>query len=101
MTSGPHQPDRPQPLALTLVGTVESGVEHGSVVLRTDAGEVWQVGMGCAHLVGCRVRLVGRPRHGILTTAMQGVPLSVDDVEVLAGQPRDTGGVPGAPPRGQ
>jgi len=83
--------DPSQPRSVTVVGTVASGVEHRSVVLRADDGTVWQVGAARAYLVGCRVRVVGRTRPGLLTTAMQGTLLKVESVEVLQGQPGEPG----------
>lgn len=85
------QPDVPQEQELS--GLVVDGVEHGSVVLRDDDGGQWQVGRGHAGLVGRRVRLRGRVRQDVMTTAQQGVPFEV--LEVLAS---DTGG--SAPPPG-
>ena len=79
----------------TVTGQVETGVEHGSVVLRDDAGRQWQIGRRWGHLTGCRVRLVGHLRPDMMTTAQQGTLLAVDDVEVLEGTPREPR-VPGA-----
>lgn len=70
-------------VGVTLTGRVEEGVEHRSVVLRGDDGRLWQVGAACSRVVGRRVRVTGRPREGMLTTAMQGVPFAVEDVVVL------------------
>jgi hypothetical protein len=69
-------------------GRVEAGVEHGSVVLRGEDGSTWQLGAGRRDLVGCVVVVRGRPRPDVLTTAQQGVPLEVLDVEVVSGTPR-------------
>lgn len=74
--------------AVVVEGQVEEGVEHGSVVLRGADGGQWQVGRSCAHLIGCRVRVVGRIRAGMMTTVQQGTLLGVDEVEVLEGRPR-------------
>ena len=79
--------------AAGLAGVVVEGVEHGSVVLRDDDGGQWQVGRGQASLVGRRVRLRGRVRTDVMTTAQQGVPFEV--LEVLAS---DDG--PSEPPPG-
>ncbi len=79
----------------TVTGQVEAGVEHGSVVLRDEAGRQWQIGRKWGHLVGCTVRLVGHLRPDMMSTAQQGTLLAVDEVEVLAGTPREPDG-PGA-----
>jgi hypothetical protein len=79
------------PAAVVVEGPVESGVEHGSVVLRDADGGQWQLGKGSAHLVGCRVRVTGRIRTGMMGTAQQGTLLGVDEVEVLEGTPRPRG----------
>ena len=81
--------------ARTVTGQVETGVEHGSVVLRDRAGGQWQIGRRWGHLVGCTVRLVGHPRTDVMRTAQQGTLFAVDEVEVLDGTPREPGG-PGA-----
>ncbi len=80
----------------TVAGRVETGVEHGSVVLRDGDGGQWQIGRGWGHLVGCSVRLVGRPRPDVMTTAQQGTVFAVDEVEVLEGTPREPGSDPRA-----
>ena len=81
----------------TVTGHVEEGVEHGSVVLRDEAGRQWQIGSRWTHLIGCTVRLVGHLRPDMMTTAQQGTLLAVDEVEVLEGTPRE----PGAPGAGR
>lgn len=68
---------------LELQGVVEEGVELGAVVLRAGTGGTWLVGAGLRHLVGHRVRVRGAERRGVLTTAQQGPPLAVEDVEDL------------------
>ncbi len=73
----------------TLTGRVETGVEHGSVVLRDATGEQWQIGRRWGHLVGCTVQVVGHPRTDVMTTAQQGTLFSVELVEVIEGVPRD------------
>lgn len=78
--------------AKTVSGRVGAGVEPGSVVLRDGDGVQWQLGRTWGHLVGCTVRLVGRPRPDVMTTAQQGTVFAVDEVEVLAGTPRESGG---------
>lgn len=79
-----------------LSGVVVDGVEHGSVVLRDDDGGQWQLGRGHAGLVGRRVRLRGRVRPDVMTTAQQGVPVEV--LEVLDDAASD--GEPGPAPKG-
>lgn len=86
--------DGPQEQELS--GVVVDGVEHGSVVLRDDDGGQWQVGRGHAALVGRRVRLRGRVRQDVMTTAQQGVPFEVLDVLAVD----DDGGDPPPGPRG-
>jgi hypothetical protein len=76
-----------------LAGVVVDGVEHGSVVLRDDDGGQWQLGRAHSALVGRRVRLRGRVRPDVMTTAQQGVPVEV--LEVLGS---DDG--PSEPPPG-
>ncbi|MEJ5944085.1 hypothetical protein WDZ17_02070 [Pseudokineococcus basanitobsidens] len=66
-----------------LEGVVEEGVEAGAVVLREDDGGTWLVGRACRELLGHRVRLVAAERLGVMTTAQQGPPLAVEDVEDL------------------
>lgn len=78
-----------------MTGKVETGVEHGSVVLRDGQGKQWQIGGRWAHLAGCTVRLVGHLRPDMMSTAQQGTLLAVDQVEVLQGTPREPEG-PGA-----
>ena len=68
-------------------GEVREGVEGGSVVLRGADGRTWQLGRAHGDLVGCTVRLRGRPRRDVMTTAQQGVPLEVLAVEVVSGTP--------------
>ncbi|WP_299036230.1 hypothetical protein [uncultured Pseudokineococcus sp.] len=68
---------------MELEGVVEEGVELGAVVLRVEAGGTWLVGPAHRHLVGHRVRVRGAERRGVLTTAQQGPPLAVEDVEDL------------------
>lgn len=89
-------PDAGQPREQELAGVVVEGVEHGSVVLRDDDGGQWQVGRGHAGLVGRRVRLRGRVRQDVMTTAQQGVPFEVLDVLAVD----DDGGDPPPGPRG-
>jgi hypothetical protein len=79
---------REPPAVVTIVGRVEQGVEHRSVVLRGDDGRTWQIGAAGAGSVGLRVRVLARPLPGLLTTAMQGVPVHVLDLTVL----QDAGG---------
>lgn len=86
--------DGPQEQELS--GVVVDGVEHGSVVLRDDDGGQWQVGRGHADLVGRRVRLRGRVRRDVMTTAQQGVPFEV--LEVLGAD--EAGGEPPPGPMG-
>lgn len=85
--------DRLQPM--TLIGDVETGVEHGSVVLREADGAQWQIGQRWSHLVGCSVQVVGRPRPEVMSLAQQGTLFAVDDVRVLHGTPRDPTQGPG------
>lgn len=66
-----------------LEGVVEHGVEHGAVVLRCDDGSTWLVGAAGRPFVGHRVRVRGAERRGVLTTAQQGPPLLVHDIEDL------------------
>jgi hypothetical protein len=70
-------------VTLTLTGLVEAGVEHRSVVLTDDEGRIWQLGAAGSTVLGRRVRVVGRPRPDLLTTAQQGTPLAVVDLTVI------------------
>jgi len=78
----PQEPAGPGP-RLELEGVVEEGVERGAVVLRAADGGTWLVGAAQRHLVGHRVRVRGAEQRGVLTTAQQGPPLVVEDVEDL------------------
>ncbi len=71
-----------------LAGRVESGVEHGSVVLRA-AGRTWQLGPRWGHLAGRDVVVRGTPVPDLLTTAQQGMPLTVAAVTTPDGDPLD------------
>ncbi|MEJ5867355.1 hypothetical protein WDV85_06290 [Pseudokineococcus sp. 5B2Z-1] len=68
---------------LELEGVVEEGVEAGAVVLREASGRTWLLGASRRGLVGHRVRVVGAERRGVLTTAQQGPPLAVRELEDL------------------
>ncbi|WP_298988671.1 hypothetical protein [uncultured Pseudokineococcus sp.] len=99
---GPRRGRRPSPVAtralaragrdddreglgrpLRLEGVVEEGVEAGAVVLREASGRTWLLGASRRGLVGHRVRVVGAERRGLLTTAQQGPPLAVRELEDL------------------
>lgn len=71
-------------VSLVLRGTVRQGVEWRSVVLHTDDGRTFQLGGAYAGYEGREVRVVGRPRLDMATTAQEGVPLTVDSLDVLS-----------------
>lgn len=68
---------------LELEGVVEEGVEAGAVVLREASGRTWLLGASRRGLVGHRVRVRGAERRGVLTTAQQGPPLAVHELDDL------------------
>ncbi|MEJ5913305.1 hypothetical protein [Pseudokineococcus sp. 1T1Z-3] len=68
---------------LRLEGVLEQGVEKDAVVLRVEPGRTYLVGRQCAHLLGHRVRVLGAERLGVMTTAQQGPPLVVQELEDL------------------
>jgi hypothetical protein len=75
--------ERGPELTVVVSGLVEHGVEHGSVVLTDQDGRTWQLGSAGRDVVGHRVRVTGRPRPDVLTTAQQGTPLQVLELAVL------------------
>jgi Protein of unknown function (DUF5818) len=72
-----------------VIGSVIEGVEHGSVVLVCEDGATYQLGRGYQHLIGRRVAVRGRARPDVMTTAQQGVVLTVESVDDLGPGARD------------
>lgn len=71
------QPDR------TVTGTIIVGADGKCLVLRTTAGEQYQLLNGDPAVVyaGARLAVTGHPATGISTTCMQGVPFTVTTAE--------------------
>jgi hypothetical protein len=69
----------PKPQAeITVVGTVEEGVEHGCTILRS--GEALYQLMGSTDpliVIGARISVTGKTNPGLVTTCQQGTPLQV------------------------
>jgi hypothetical protein len=69
----------PKPQAeITVVGTVEEGVEHGCTILRS--GEALYQLMGSTDpliMIGARISVTGKTNPGLVTTCQQGTPLLV------------------------
>ena len=67
--------------AIEVTGVVESGVENGCTILRTDTA-VYELMGSSDPLIrpGARLTVVGRARTDIATTCQQGTPLQVLEV---------------------
>jgi hypothetical protein len=62
---------------VTVTGTVEDGVEHGCVILRTGTTLYQLIGSDPAVVAGAQVTVRGRPDPDLLTICQQGTPLHV------------------------
>lgn len=71
--------------AISVIGTVQAGVELGCLILVPTAGQfppvtgAWLLMGGDRKVLvpGARVQVIGRPRSDVLTTCQQGYPLEV------------------------
>lgn len=66
-------------------GRVERGVEPNCLVLVTGGREYLLLNAGPEARPGARIVVRGTPEPELVTTCMQGIPLVVDDVDLVEG----------------